>query len=132
MANNTNDHDGGKGEFCLMCGRSDKQAGKMIALPGGLKVCQDCMNTTMQMMKNMGFDPNSFAAQFAGGNMTPDTGSKDNTNGQVKPEDVKTAEKGLSEGDNPETNPDEKKDEQHILTDRQVETSERTEEIKRN
>ena len=26
----------------------------------------------------------------------------------------------------------EKKDEQHILTDRQVETSERTEEIKRN
>ena len=84
----------------------------MVKLPGNISICQDCMNTTMQMMKNMGFDPNSFAAQFAGGNMTPDTGSKDDTNGQVKPEDVKTAEKGLSEGDNPETDPEEKKEEQ--------------------
>ena len=40
MANNTNGHDGGSGEFCIMCGRSDKQAGKMVYLPGGLKICQ--------------------------------------------------------------------------------------------
>ena len=38
MANNTNGHDGSSGEFCFMCGRSDKQAGKMVYLPGGLKV----------------------------------------------------------------------------------------------
>ena len=55
MANNTNDHDGGRGEFCLMCGRSDKQAGKMIALPGGLKVCQDCMNKAVDMAGKMDF-----------------------------------------------------------------------------
>ena len=30
MANNTNGHDGSSGEFCFMCGRSDKQAGKMV------------------------------------------------------------------------------------------------------
>ena len=56
MANNTNDHDGGRGEFCLMCGRSDKQAGKMIALPGGLKVCQDCMNKAVDMAGKMDFE----------------------------------------------------------------------------
>ena len=53
MANNTNDHDGGRGEFCLMCGRSDKQAGKMIGLPGGLTVCQDCMNKAMDLAGKM-------------------------------------------------------------------------------
>ena len=39
MADNTKDHEGGSGEFCIMCGRSDKQAGKMVHLPGGLTVC---------------------------------------------------------------------------------------------
>ena len=47
MADNTNDHEGGSGEFCLMCGRSDKQAGKMVHLPGGLTVCPDCMQKTV-------------------------------------------------------------------------------------
>ena len=55
MANNTNDHEGGTGEFCLMCGRSAKQAGKMIYLPGGLTVCQDCMQKTMDMAGKMDF-----------------------------------------------------------------------------
>lgn len=55
MANNTNDHDGGKGEFCLMCGRSDKQAGKMIYLPGGMTVCQDCMQKTVEAASKMDF-----------------------------------------------------------------------------
>ena len=47
MADNTRDHEGGSGEFCLMCGRSDKQAGKMVHLPGGLTVCPDCMQKTV-------------------------------------------------------------------------------------
>lgn len=53
MANNTNEHDGGSGEFCFMCGRSDKQAGKMVYLPGGLKICQDCMQKTVDMASSM-------------------------------------------------------------------------------
>ena len=55
MANNTKDHDGGMGEFCLMCGRSDKQAGKMIHLPGGLTICPDCMQKTMDAASKMDF-----------------------------------------------------------------------------
>ena len=47
MADNTKDHEGGSGEFCIMCGRSDKQAGKMVHLPGGLTVCPDCMQKTV-------------------------------------------------------------------------------------
>jgi ATP-dependent Clp protease ATP-binding subunit ClpX len=38
-----------------MCGRSAKQAGKMIYLPGGLTVCQDCMQKTMDMAGKMDF-----------------------------------------------------------------------------
>ena len=38
-----------------MCGRSDKKAGKMVYLPGGLKVCQDCMQKTLDMASTMDF-----------------------------------------------------------------------------
>ena len=54
MANNTNGHDG-SGEFCFMCRRSEDQAGKMVYLPGGLKICQDCMQKTMDMASKMDF-----------------------------------------------------------------------------
>ena len=52
MANDTNGHDG-SGEFCFMCRRSEDQAGKMVYLPGGLKICQDCMQKTMDMASKM-------------------------------------------------------------------------------
>ena len=52
MANNTNGHDG-SGEYCFMCRRSEEQAGKMVYLPGGLKICQDCMQKTMDMASRM-------------------------------------------------------------------------------
>ena len=47
MADNTKDYGGGSGEFCLMCGRSDKQAGKMVHMPGGITICPDCMQKAM-------------------------------------------------------------------------------------
>ena len=49
MSDNTKDHEGSAGEFCLMCGRSDRQAGKMVHLPGGLTVCSDCMQKAADM-----------------------------------------------------------------------------------
>lgn len=55
MANNTNDHEGGSGEFCLMCGRSEKQAGKMVYLPGGIKLCADCMQKTVDQASKIDF-----------------------------------------------------------------------------
>ena len=75
MANNTNGHDGSSGEFCFMCGRSDKQAGKMVYLPGGLKVCQDCMQKTLDMASTMDFSSlmgNPFLRS-----MTPNNPEKD-------------------------------------------------------
>ena len=75
MANNTNGHDGSSGEFCFMCGRSDKQAGKMVYLPGGLKVCQDCMQKTLDMASTMDFSSlmgNPFLRS-----MTPNNPGKD-------------------------------------------------------
>ena len=53
MANNTNGHDGSSGEFCFMCRRSEEQGGKMVYLPGGLRICQDCMQKTMDMASKM-------------------------------------------------------------------------------
>ena len=47
MADNTKDNGGSTGEFCLMCGRSDKQAGKMVHMPGGITICPDCMQKAM-------------------------------------------------------------------------------------
>ena len=55
MANNTNDHEGGTGEYCLMCGRSEKDAGKMVYLPGGIRICPDCMQKTLNMASTMDF-----------------------------------------------------------------------------
>ena len=53
MANNTYDHEGGSGEFCFMCGRSDKEAGKMVYLPGGLRLCPECMQKTVDQASKL-------------------------------------------------------------------------------
>lgn len=47
-------------DVCMVCRRTESQAGKMIKMPGNMCVCSDCMRTTMDMMNNMGFDPNMF------------------------------------------------------------------------
>ena len=47
-------------DICMICRRSESQAGKMFKMPGNMCVCSDCMRTTMDMMNNMGFDPNMF------------------------------------------------------------------------
>ena len=39
-----------------MCRRTESQAGKMITLPGGLQVCQDCMQRSFDMMMGSGMD----------------------------------------------------------------------------
>ena len=49
MANNTNDHGSGSSERCMMCGRSEETAGKLMHMPGGITVCQDCMQKSMDM-----------------------------------------------------------------------------------
>ena len=38
-----------------MANNTNGQAGKMVYLPGGLKVCQDCMQKTLDMASTMDF-----------------------------------------------------------------------------
>ena len=47
-------------DICMICRRSESQAGKMFKMPGNMCVCSDCMRTTMDMVNSMGIDPNMF------------------------------------------------------------------------
>ena len=53
-------------DVCAVCHRTEDTAGKMVAMPNGMKVCTDCMNRMMQaasqidfssMFQNMGSFP---------------------------------------------------------------------------
>ena len=93
MSDNTRDHDGGNGEFCLMCGRSDKTAGKMVHMPGGIPICPDCLQKTMDAASK--FDMQSLFNNpmfmqnnpFLKGFMTPDQ-NKDNEDNAAEAEEV--------------------------------------------
>ena len=37
---------------CFMCRRTEEQAGKLIQLPGGITLCQDCMQKSFDAMDN--------------------------------------------------------------------------------
>ncbi len=45
---------------CMICHRSERVAGKMQPIMGGMSVCNDCMQRTMDMVRNF---------NFSGGNM---------------------------------------------------------------
>ena len=98
MANNTNGHDGGTGEFCVMCGRSDSQAGKMVYLPGGLRICQDCMQKTVDMASKMDFQSLLNNPMFMQGN--PFFGGT----APVQPSEDKKTEDKKTEDENKEEN----------------------------
>ncbi|MBR2189049.1 MAG: ATP-dependent Clp protease ATP-binding subunit ClpX [Eubacterium sp.] len=43
-------------KVCCMCRRSERRAGKMIEIPGGLFVCPDCMQKSFNSLKNSSID----------------------------------------------------------------------------
>lgn len=42
--------------FCSMCHRSESQAGPMLTLPGGVSVCMDCLQKTMDQVNQSGMN----------------------------------------------------------------------------
>ncbi|MBR3810936.1 MAG: ATP-dependent Clp protease ATP-binding subunit ClpX [Agathobacter sp.] len=42
-------------EICYICRRPESSAGKMISIYGGVKICVDCMQRTMDAMNSTGF-----------------------------------------------------------------------------
>ena len=53
MANINNDD---REHFCSMCHRSESQAGSMLTLPGGISVCMDCLQKTMDQVNQSGLN----------------------------------------------------------------------------
>ena len=41
--------------FCMICHRSEKDAGNMLSLPGGMTVCNDCLQKSMDTIGQSGF-----------------------------------------------------------------------------
>ncbi len=42
--------------ICYMCRRSERKAGRLIEIPGGICVCSDCMQKSFDSMQNGAFD----------------------------------------------------------------------------
>lgn len=51
---------------CYMCRRPESKAGKLISIPNGIKICQDCMQKTFDTLNSSGF-PMDFGSGFPGG-----------------------------------------------------------------
>ncbi|MCD8347077.1 MAG: ATP-dependent Clp protease ATP-binding subunit ClpX [Lachnospiraceae bacterium] len=56
MKNNKDERDGYE-RFCMMCGRSESTAGKLIEIPGGICVCPDCIQKAFNTMQSAGITP---------------------------------------------------------------------------
>lgn len=52
--------------ICYMCRRPESKAGKLISIPNGIKICQDCMQKTFDTLNSSGF-PMDFGNGFPGG-----------------------------------------------------------------
>lgn len=82
--NHTDSHDKYE-KYCYLCRRSEKQAGKMISMPGNMNICSDCMQKTLDSMNNgqfRFFDMNS--ADFSNMDFSKMFGTQ-----QPKPQKVK-------------------------------------------
>ncbi len=49
--------DDGYERFCFMCHRPESVTGKMLEIPGGICICTDCMQKSMNTVQNSGLDP---------------------------------------------------------------------------
>jgi len=115
MADNNNNHDD-RECVCAICHRSESRAGKMIDLPGGISLCMDCIQKTINNIENTGLDLNNLGGlnpfmgmpypgfPFGTDDMTPDpeedlpeegdfseiideAGSEDETDGEEETQD---------------------------------------------
>ena len=55
MNNHTN-HTDDRESVCSVCHRSESRAGKMLTLPGGISICLDCLQNTMDHIGDSGID----------------------------------------------------------------------------
>lgn len=117
--NHSDSNDSDKVEYCMMCGRSNQSAGKMLHMPGGMCICEDCMQNLMDQASH--FD---YSSMFNGSNPfgnlfnTPNAPSgetADDTSASVPEKidskDIHVEETGSDSSDN-DRKDDDKKDEE--------------------
>ncbi len=51
-----NNNNGGYEKFCSICHRPESVTGKMLELPNNICICDDCMQRSVDMMKNSNID----------------------------------------------------------------------------
>ncbi|MCD7955390.1 MAG: ATP-dependent Clp protease ATP-binding subunit ClpX [Lachnospiraceae bacterium] len=78
MSTDKKDDRNGYEKFCMLCGRPESIAGKVIEMPGGICVCPDCIQKAFDAMQSTGLsqeDMRKLAGQFMDSNTpTPPTG----------------------------------------------------------
>ncbi|MCD8013766.1 MAG: ATP-dependent Clp protease ATP-binding subunit ClpX [Lachnospiraceae bacterium] len=52
MSSNEKDKKNGYESYCMICGRSESTAGKLIEIPGGIHVCPDCIQRAFNTMQS--------------------------------------------------------------------------------
>lgn len=82
-----------KERFCSVCGRSEKNVGELISIPGGMDVCKECMDTAMKM-----------AQQFSGFADFFSNGMKDEASKEKSSEEKSSEDKNRSEAENINSN----------------------------
>ncbi|MCD7884596.1 MAG: ATP-dependent Clp protease ATP-binding subunit ClpX [Lachnospiraceae bacterium] len=106
MSTDKKDDRNGYEKFCMLCGRPESIAGKVIEMPGGICVCPDCIQKAFDAMQSTGLsqeDMTKLAGQFMGSN-TPaasadksgETSSEDEAGGQA-PGTQESAKKAMPE-----------------------------------
>ncbi|MCD7818620.1 MAG: ATP-dependent Clp protease ATP-binding subunit ClpX [Lachnospiraceae bacterium] len=107
MDNNKKDDTNEYKKYCMICGRSENDAGKLLEIPGGICVCPDCVQKAFDSMHASGLsqeDMQRFAEQFARimpPGMTGGSGN-DNSGGEQSP-----SVSGNGSADNPANIPGE-------------------------
>jgi len=83
--NNKKDNTGEYEKFCMLCGRSESIAGKVIEIPGGICVCPDCIQKAFNTMQSAGItqeDARRMAEELVKGGFQNKSGSTDAADAQ--------------------------------------------------
>ncbi len=89
---------------CMICRRSESKAGPMIHMPGGICVCNDCLQKTIDMAENLNIsNPNMFNGfnpmdGFMGNGFNNPPTSQEDTAKDEEKEDEQSEEKKPEEG----------------------------------
>ena len=90
--------------FCFMCKRPESVTGRMLRLSDGLCVCNDCLQRTIDMSKNMNFSPEMFSNMDMpfSGMFNIKTPENDEPDEEVREEETSAEDETTPEGEEPE------------------------------